>query len=162
MAIQITRKEQQIIHKLKTVMAAEQTQAITNEMLQDVDPGQSVVGSLVDKGIIVYDQEQDQYTLTKEQLQVMDDDPEVEQAWEDFRAVRGNGSMAELYSNSDKNKVLKANKHLVEVLFRKGRLTHMVDKDHGHIWVTEDKVDYWKNRGWKEAAPEAVPIGLQA
>ena len=160
--IQITRKEQQIIRKLQAVMAANQTQTITQEMLQDVDPGQATVDSLVDKGIIVYDQKQDQYSLIKEQLQVLDDDPEVEQAWEDFRAVRGNGSMAELYTNSDKHKVLKANKHLEEVLFKKGRLTHMVDKDHGHIWVTEDKVDFWKGRGWKEACPEAVPAGLQA
>lgn len=158
--IQITRKEQQVLRNLKAVMAAEQTQTITSEMLQNVDPGQAVVDSLVDKGIITYDQEQDQYFLTKEQLQVLDDDPEVEQAWEDFRAVRGDGSMTKLYDRNKKAE--EATKHLEEVLFDKGRLTHMVDKDHGHIWVTEDKVDYWKNRGWKEACPEAVPISLQA
>ena len=158
--IQITRKEQQVLRNLKAVMAAEQTQTITEEMLQNVDPSQAVIDSLVDKGIITYDQEQDQYTLTKEQLQVMDDDPGVEQAWENFRAVRGDGSMTKLFERNRKAEA--ATENLEEVLFKKGRLTHMVDKDHGHIWVTEDKVQYWKNRGWKEAAPEAVPISLQS
>lgn len=161
MAIQITRKEQQLLKKLKAVIAADQAEFVTEGMIQNVDPDLDTINSLVDKGIIVYDQEQDQYSLTKEQLQVMDDDPEVEQAWENFRAVRGNGSMSELYNDTKKPEVLKANKHLEEVLFKKGRLTHMTGAD-GHIWVTEDKVDFWKNRGWKEACPEAVPINLQA
>ena len=162
MAIQITRKEQQTIHKLKTVVAAEQADFITGEMLQNVDPGQAVVDSLVDKGIICYDQEKDGYVLTKEQLQVQDDDPEVEQAWEDFRAVRGNGSMTSLYNDENRPKVLEANKHLEEVLFKKGRLVHLVDKDHGHVWVTEDRVQYWNGRGFKIADQEAVPVSLQA
>lgn len=159
MAIQISRKEQQIIRKLKAAMAAEQTQTLTEEMFINVDPDKTVVDSIFDKGIIIYDQEQDKYSFTKEQLQVLDDDPEVEQAWEDFRTVQGDGSMTKLFERNLKAE--KATKKLEQVLFEKGRLTHMTSAD-GHIWVTEDKVQFWKNRGWKEASPEAVPLNLQA
>lgn len=157
--IQITRKEQQVLRNLKAVMAAEQTQDVTDEMLQNVNPGASIVDSLVDKAVLVYDEEQNSYSITKEVLQVMDDDPEVEQAWEDFRAVQGDGSMTKQYTP---NKAAEeATKRLEKVLFEKGRLTHMTSSD-GHIWVTEDKVQFWKNRGWKEAGQAAVPAGLQA
>lgn len=154
--IQISRKEQQVLRKLKAVMAAEKAETFTEEMLLNIDPDYKVVESLVEKAIL----DTETGTIIKEPLQVQDDDPEVEQAWEDFRAVQGDGSMSKY---TERNKAAeKATGHLEKVLFEKGRLTHLVDKDHGHIWVTEDKVDYWKNRGWKEAAPEAVPIGLQS
>lgn len=159
--IQITRKEQQVLRKLKNVMAANQVSEATEEVLQDVDPGASTVDSLVDKGVIIYNQEQNTYSITKEQLQVVDDDPEVEQAWEDFRKVQGNGSMASLYNTGDAKKASAASKHLEEVLFKKGRLTHMVNSD-THIWVTEDKVEFWKSKGYKEACPTAMPLDLQA
>ena len=158
--IQITRKEQQVLRKLKNVMAANQVSEISEEVLQNVDPGASIVDSLVDKGIIIYNQEQNTYSITKEQLQVMDDDPEVEQAWEDFRKAQGNGSMASLYNTGDAKKASAASKHLEEVLFKKGRLTHMVSSD-THIWVTEDKIEFWKSKGYKEACPTAMPLDLQ-
>lgn len=159
--IQITRKEQQVLRKLKNVMVANQVSEATEEVLQNVDPGANIIDSLVDKGVIIYNQEQNTYSIAKEQLQVVDDDPEVEQAWEDFRKVQGNGSIAELYNDTKKPEVLKANKHLEEVLFKKGRLTHMVSSD-THIWVTEDKIEFWKGKGYKEACPTAVPLDLQA
>lgn len=159
--IQITRKEQQLLCKLKNVMTANQVSEASEEVLQNVDPSTSTIDSLVDKGVIIYNQEQNTYSITKEQLQVVDDDPEVEQAWEDFRAVQGNGSMASLYNTGDTKKASAAAKHLEEVLFKKGRLTHMVSSD-THIWVTEDKIEFWKGKGYKEAYPTAVPLDLQA
>lgn len=165
--IQITRKEQQVLRNLKAVMAAEQTQTITQGMLDNLLDQDSVT-NLVNKGAIEVNPDtvspdgtmlEVTYFLTKEQLQIIDDDPEVEQAWEDFRAVQGDGSMTKLFERNLKAE--KAIKKLEQVLFEKGRLTHMTSAD-GHIWVTEDKVQFWKNRGWKEASPEAVPAGLQS
>lgn len=165
--IQITRKEKQVLRNLKAVMATEQTQTITQEMLDNLLE-QDTVTNLVNKGVIEVNPDtvspdgtmlEVTYFLTKEQLQVMDDDPEVEQAWEDFRAVRGDGSITKLY---DQNREAEAaSKHLEEVLFKKGRLTHMVSSD-THIWVTEDKIEFWKGKGYKEACPTAVPLDLQA
>lgn len=156
--IQITRKEQQVLRNLKNVMAAEQLEAFTEEMYGNVDPNDSCIQSLLGKNIIVFNPELNGYTITKEPLQIVDDDPEVEQAWEDFRAVRGDGSMTKLYDRNKKAEA--ASKHLEKVLFEKGRLTHMVNSDGTHIWVTEDKIQYWKDRKFKEACPAAVPAGL--
>ena len=165
--IKISRQEQKVLRNLKNVLAAEElrikqaTEAKEQyepksftDILKDVNPGIETFQSLVDKGIV----NPDEGIITKEQLQVIDDDPEVEQAWEDFRAVQGDGSMTKLY---DRNlKAEKASKHLEEVLFKKGRLTHMVSGS-DHIWVTEDKVGYWKKKGWREGSQAAVPESLQ-
>lgn len=158
--IQITRKEQQTLKKLKAVMAAEKTENITREMLVNLTD-QDSVASLITKQVIELDQTDPdcpdivEYFLTKEQLQVVDDDPEVEQAWEDLRQVRGNGSMTKfLVENKEADKAVQA---LEEVLVKKGRLTHLV-KDSSHVWATEDKVQYWLNQGYKVGNPEAKPI----
>lgn len=156
--IHITRQEQRMLKKLKAVMAAEQAETITEEMLLNVDPDQTVVNALIDKAILTSTEEADGYVITKEPLQVEDDDPEVEQAWENFRQVRGDGSMTKLFERNRKAEA--ATKKLEQVLFDKGRLVHMTDKEHGHIWVTEDKVQYWQNRGFKPASQAAVPTGL--
>lgn len=153
--IKITRKEQQILSKLRTVIAAQKAETFTEEMLLNIDPDYSTIQTLVEKAVL----DTEAGTITKEQLQVMDEDPGVEQAWEDFRAVQGDGSMTKLYTPNKAAE--KAGKHLEEVLFKKGRLTHMVNSD-THIWVTEDKVEFWKSKGYKEACPTAMPLDLQA
>ena len=165
--IQISRKEQQVLRNLNNAINAEQLRAKQAEesqdkefqpksfldILKEVNPSLDTIQSLVDKGIV----NPDEGTITKEQLQVQDDDPEVEQAWEDFRAVQGDGSMSKLYDRNRKAEA--ASKHLEEVLFKKGRLVHMVSGT-DHIWVTEDKVEGWKKKGWKEGSQAAVPSGL--
>ena len=161
--IQITRKEQEVLKNLKAVLAANKTDIITQEMLDNMVDQDSVT-NLVNKGVIDVDPDTVSpdgtmlnvtYFLTKEQLQVVDDDPEVEQAWEDFRAVQGNGSMTKfLVENKEADKAVQA---LEEVLVKKGRLTHLV-KDDSHVWATEGKVQYWLNQGYKKGNPEAKPI----
>ena len=158
--VQITRKEQEVLKNLKAVMAAEKTEVITREMLDNLTD-QDSVASLITKQVIELDQTDPdcpdivEYSLTKEQLQVVDDDPEVEQAWEDLRQVRGNGSMTKfLVENKEADKAVQA---LEEVLVKKGRLTHLV-KDSSHVWATEDKVQYWLNQGYEKGNPEAKPI----
>ena len=157
--IQITRKEQQVLKNLKAVMAAEKTENITREMLDNLND-QDSVKSLITKNVIdrcwIEDfPDIESYSLTKEQLQVVDDDPEVEQAWEDLRQVRGNGSMTKfLVENKEADKAVQA---LEEVLVKKGRLVHLV-KDDSHVWATEGKVQYWVNQGYKEGNPTAKPI----
>ena len=153
--IQISRKEQQVLRNLKNVMAAEQSEFITLDMVAN-QPDQDTITELIQKNVLLPRQEQG-WDITKEQLQVQDDDPEVEQAWEDFRAVQGDGSMTKLYDRNRKAEA--ASKHLEEVLFKKGRLVHMVSGT-DHIWVTEDKVEGWKKKGWKEGSQAAVPSGL--
>lgn len=148
--IQISRKEQQVLRKLKAVMAAEKAETFTEEMLLNIDPDYKVVESLVEKAIL----DTETGTITKEPLQVMDDDPEVEQAWEDFRAVQGDGSMSKY---TERNKAAeKATEHLEKVLFEKSRLTHMTDGN-SHVWATEDKVPFWQGKGYKVANTGAVP-----
>lgn len=152
--IQISRKEQQVLRKLKAVMAAEKAETFTEEMLLNIDPDYKVVESLVEKAIL----DTETGTITKEPLQVMDDDPEVEQAWEDFRAVQGDGSMSKY---TERNKAAeKATGHLEKVLFEKGRLTHMTDGN-SHVWATEDKVPFWQGKGYKVANTGAVPTSCQ-
>jgi len=152
--IQISRKEQQVLRKLKAVMAAEKAETFTEEMLLNIDPDYKVVESLVEKAIL----DTETGAITKEPLQVQDDDPEVEQAWEDFRAVQGDGSMSKY---TERNKAAeKATGHLEKVLFEKGRLTHMTDGD-SHVWATEDKVPFWQGKGYKVANTGAVPTSCQ-
>lgn len=164
--IKISRKEQQVLRNLNNILNQEELRKVeaskTGEeyqaksfldILKDVNPDLDTIQSLVDKGIL----NPDEGTITKEQLQVEDDDPEVEQAWEDFRAVQGDGSMTKLYDRNKKAE--KATKRLEEVLFKKGRLTHLVNGQ-DHIFVTADKVEYWKKKGWKEGSQAAVPSGL--
>lgn len=152
--IQISRKEQQVLRKLKAVMAAEKAETFTEEMLLNIDPDYKVVESLVEKAIL----DTETGTITKEPLQVQDDDPEVEQAWEDFRAVQGDGSMSKY---TERNKAAeKATGHLEKVLFEKGRLTHMTDGN-SHVWATEDKVPFWQGKGYKVANTGAVPTSCQ-
>lgn len=165
--IKISRQEQQVLRNLENALAAEElrikqaTEAkeqykpkSLTDILEEVNPGIETIQSLVDKGIV----NPDEGTIAKEQFQIEDDDPEVEQAWEAFRAVQGNGSMTKLY---DRNlKAEKASKHLEKVLFEKGRLTHMINGS-DHIWVTEDKVESWKKKGWREGSQVAVPESLQ-
>ena len=152
--IQISRKEQQVLRKLKAVMAAEKAETFTEEMLLNIDPDYKVVESLVEKAIL----DTETGAITKEPLQVQDDDPEVEQAWEDFRAVQGDGSMSKY---TERNKAAeKATGHLEKVLFEKGRLTHMTDGN-SHVWATEDKVPFWQGKGYKVANTGAVPTSCQ-
>lgn len=157
--IQITRKEQQTLKNLRAVMAAEKTDNITQEMLDNLTD-QDSVASLRIKNVIDLNWVEDfpdirSYSLTKERLQVVDDDPDVEKVWEDFRAVQGNGSMTKfLVENKEADKAVQA---LEEVLVKKGRLTHLV-KDDSHVWATEDKVQYWLNQGYKEGNPTAKPM----
>lgn len=152
--IQISRKEQQVLRKLKAVMAAEKAETFTEEMLLNIDPDYKVVESLVEKAIL----DTETGTITKEPLQVQDDDPEVEQAWEDFRAVQGDGSMSKY---TERNKAAEeATEHLEKVLFEKGRLTHMTDGN-SHVWATEDKVPFWQGKGYKVANTGAVPTSCQ-
>ena len=151
--IKISRKEQQVLRNLKNLMAAEQVETFTEEMYAKADPSDECIQSLLGKGVL----DSSTMTITKDQLQVEDDDLEVEQAWEDFRAVRGDGSMTKLYDRNKKAEA--ASKHLEKVLFEKGRLTHLVNGQ-DHIFVTADKVEYWKKKGWKEGSQTAVPSGL--
>lgn len=151
--IKVTRKEQQILSKLRTVMAAQKAETFTEEMLLNIDPDYSTIQTLVEKAVL----DTEAGIITKEQLQVMDEDPEVEQAWEDFRAVQGDGSMTKLYTPNKAAE--KAGKRLEEVLFKKGRLTHLVNGT-SHIWATVGKIQGWLNRGFTIASPKAVPAGL--
>lgn len=152
--IQISRKEQQVLRKLKAVMAAEKAETFTEEMLLNIDPDYKAVESLVEKAIL----DTETGTITKEPLQVQDDDPEVEQAWEDFRAVQGDGSMSKY---TERNKAAeKATGHLEKVLFEKGRLAHMTDGN-SRVWATEDKVPFWQGKGYKVANTGAVPVSCQ-
>ena len=152
--IQISRKEQQVLRKLKAVMAAEKAETFTEEMLLNIDPDYKVIESLVEKAIL----DTETGAITKEPLQVQDDDPEVEQAWEDFRAVQGDGSMSKY---TERNKAAeKATGHLEKVLFEKGRLTYMTDGN-SHVWATEDKVPFWQGKGYKVANTGAVPTSCQ-
>lgn len=157
--IQITRKEFKCLKALTAVMAAEKTENITREMLDNLADQDSVkslrIKNVIDLCWIEDFPDIESYSLTKEQLQVMDEDPEVEQAWEDLRQVRGNGSMTKfLVENKEADKAVQA---LEEVLVKKGRLTHLV-KDSSHVWATEDKVQYWLNQGYEKGNPEAKPI----
>lgn len=150
--IQIIRKEQQVLRNLKNVMAAEQAEFITGEMLRSVDPGQDIICSLIDKDVLV--SEDEKTFITKEQLQVQDDDPEVEAAWQ---ACRDQVPSRSLFDNlTKKEDIVKANRNLEKVLFEKGRLTHLV-KGTDHIWVTDDKVEDWVKKGWKGGYPGAIP-----
>lgn len=156
--IQISRKEQQMLRKLKAVMAANQTDSLSSTQLMNIDPELDHVHELNEKGILVHSDETGGYSLTREPLQVQDDDPEVEQAWEDFRAVQGDGSMSKY---TERNKAAeKATGHLEKVLFEKGRLTHMTDGN-SHVWATEDKVPFWQGKGYKVANTGAVPVNCQ-
>lgn len=164
--IQISRKEQQVLRNLKKAIEVEELRAAEKskteefqpksflDLLKEVNPDLDTIQSLVDKGVV----NPDEGTVTKEVTQVQDDDPEVEQAWKDFRAVQGDGSMSKYI---ERNKAAeKATEHLEKVLFKKGRLTHMTDGI-SHVWATENRVRLWQGKGYKVANTGAVPTSCQ-
>ena len=148
--IQISRKERQFLNNLQKVMVAHQAETFTEEMLQDLNPGYDLVESLVEKAVL----NPEEGTITKDQLQVLDEDAEVEAAWQACREIVPAKSLFE--NTAKKGDIAKANRDLEKVLFKKGRLIHMVKGDE-HIWVTDAKVQDWLNRGWKEGNQKAVP-----